>query len=162
MLCVDILTYQVLFCLATGHFHFAKYVDTVIQSRVAALISDPSSQKHASVDEDRRRADAIFRDQLSQSYILMAMRNYIESLKSSSKHVYHALPRLLSLWFELTAIPVPAEKTASVSDSNKRQVTYGSNRRHSGSGTKTTPGKTCIQLPHLFHRKRSNSFLLSP
>ena len=80
----------------------------------------------------------------------MAMRNYIESLKSSSKHIYHALPRLLSLWFELTGITVPSvEKTAS--HSGKRQSTFGASRRNSGSGATNTPGEYQKQRSTWFH-----------
>ena len=32
------------------------------------------------------------------------MKQYIEALKLGEKHVYIALPRLLSLWFEFTGI----------------------------------------------------------
>lgn len=99
-------------------------------------MSHAQSQQHASVDEDRRRGEVIYGDPICQSYILMAMKNYIESLKTSSKHVYHALPRLLSLWFELTGIAVASDEKKAP-HSGGRQVTYSS-RRQSGSGAGVT------------------------
>ena len=43
-------------------------------------------------------------DTISQKFILLAMEHYVSSLKLSTKHVYQALPRLLSLWFDFVSI----------------------------------------------------------
>ena len=89
----------------TGHFQFGKYVDSVMQSRVAALanrLSDP--QLAFGVDEDLVRSNVIFRDPICHRYVLLAIQHYATALKLDTKHVYQALPRLLSLWFDFTAI----------------------------------------------------------
>ena len=96
---------------------------------------------HSRVDEDRSRSDAIYGDASCQSYIIMAMEHYSASLRQSLKHVYHALPRLLSLWFELAAIQVPAgEKADTTEKSNKRQIVAFGSRRGSKSAA-STPGE---------------------
>jgi serine/threonine-protein kinase ATR len=97
------------FCLHftfSGHFQFGKYVDSVMQSRVVALASRSSQQQQQllGVEEDLIRAHTIFRDKTCQKYVLMAMNHYATALKLDSKHVYQALPRLLSLWFDFTSI----------------------------------------------------------
>lgn len=56
------------------------------------------------VDEDLVRTSVIYLDAVCQGYILSAMRHYAIALKLDSKHVYQALPRLLSLWFDFASI----------------------------------------------------------
>jgi hypothetical protein len=72
-----------------------------MQSRVTAWASRSSSFV---VEEDMVRASVIFRDTTSQKYILLAMSHYATALKLDAKHVYQALPRLLSLWFDFASI----------------------------------------------------------
>jgi hypothetical protein len=55
-------------------------------------------------DDDLVRACCMFEDSTCQNYLSLAMQQYIEALKLDSKHVYQALPRLLSLWFDLSSI----------------------------------------------------------
>ena len=43
-------------------------------------------------------------DKACQRYILLAIKHYVEALVIDIRHVYQALPRLLSLWFEFTSI----------------------------------------------------------
>jgi hypothetical protein len=131
-----------------GHFQFAKYVDSIIQSRIAALISHPQSQKLARLDDDGNRSDAIYRDAISQAYMLQALEHYGASLRQSLKHVYHALPRLLSLWFELTAIQVPvAERFDASPHSKKRQTAFNGSGRNSGTTSKPdTAGEMKLTL----------------
>jgi hypothetical protein len=99
----------------SGHFHFGKYVDSMMQSRVTALATRSSEQQLLyGADEDLVRANIIFQDKTCQKYILTAMEHYAKALKLDSKHVYQALPRLLSLWFDFTSI----QKDKIISDSN--------------------------------------------
>jgi len=44
------------------------------------------------------------RDKACQRYLQLAIHHYAVSLQLEVKHVYQALPRLLSLWFDFTAI----------------------------------------------------------
>lgn len=55
-------------------------------------------------DDDELMYQIIASDSVSQKYVLQVMQHYIKSLCLDSKHVYQALPRLLSLWFEFTSI----------------------------------------------------------
>lgn len=90
--------------LEKGHFQFAKYIDSVLESRIAALINRSTGTQHLGVDEDTLRAKVLCDDTSCQRYVLLAMEQYIEALKLDTKHLYQALPRLLSLWFEFTAV----------------------------------------------------------
>jgi hypothetical protein len=56
------------------------------------------------VDENDVRKDVILHDRVSQSHAILAMRMYAAALRIESKHVYQALPRLLSLWFDLVSV----------------------------------------------------------
>lgn len=97
------ITNRIQFC--PGHFHFGKYIDSMMQSRVVALASEYFDEKilHG-VDEDLVRTSVIYRDAVCQEYILSAMKHYAIALRLDSKHVYQALPRLLSLWFDFVSI----------------------------------------------------------
>lgn len=91
------------------------------------------------------------------------MEHYAGALQQSSKHVYHALPRLLSLWFELTAAKAYVEgKPATPSTSQKRQVVAYGSKRNAASGAHGTSqadgtaifGSFCLsfvklKVPHL-------------
>jgi len=43
-------------------------------------------------------------DKTCQGYLLRSIKHYAEALSLDTKHVYQALPRLLSLWFDFTSI----------------------------------------------------------
>jgi hypothetical protein len=102
----------------SGHFHFGKYVDSVMQSRVTAWASRSSSY---GVEEDTVRTSVIFRDKTSQKYILLAMSHYATALKLDAKHVYQALPRLLSLWFDFASIRQDQVKFEGIGDGSKSE-----------------------------------------
>lgn len=56
------------------------------------------------LDENESRSDILLRDQICQTHTILAMRMYASALKIDTKHVYQALPRLLSLWFDLVSV----------------------------------------------------------
>ena len=87
-----------------GHFQFAKYLDTILEARITALTE--RDVDHIYSDDITLRSFAVFQDQKCQIYIKLVVEQYIEALKLGEKHVYLALPRLLSLWFEFTSILV--------------------------------------------------------
>lgn len=87
----------------SGYFQFAKYVDSVLESRVSALAHRLGKSRQLSADDDAIRQHVILCDESCMKYLLMAMEQYINALKFNSKHVYQALPRLLSLWFDFTS-----------------------------------------------------------
>lgn len=67
------------------------------------------------VDDDLIRKGVIYCDSICQEYILTAMKHYADSLRLDSKHVYEALPRLLSLWFDFASID-PSEMSKILSE----------------------------------------------
>lgn len=76
-----------------------------MKSRVTALASQYFDEKAVhGVDEELVRTSVIFRDSACHKYILLAMEHYAVALKLDPKHVYQALPRLLSLWFDFASI----------------------------------------------------------
>lgn len=68
-------------------------------------------------------------DKTCQVHVLLAMKHYAEALKLGTKHVYRALPRLLSIWFEVTssrsAEGMPELQPASASSLLSGRVTAG-------------------------------------
>jgi hypothetical protein len=54
-------------------------------------------------DDDLMRNQTISIDFTCQGYVILAIKHYAEALALDIKHVYQALPRLLSLWFDLTS-----------------------------------------------------------
>ena len=87
-----------------GHFHYGKFVDSLLQARMAAMIGGLLGRDSFSgVDEDEIRSTVLVRDQICQSHTILAMSTFASALKMDTKHVYQALPRLLSLWFDLVS-----------------------------------------------------------
>lgn len=90
--------------LRAGHFQFAKYTDSLLESRVLALQRRSPDIALGGVEEEKLRGRCISCDKTCQRYTLLAIKHYFEALSLNTKHVYQALPRLLSLWFELTSL----------------------------------------------------------
>jgi serine/threonine-protein kinase ATR len=86
----------------SAHFRFAKYLDSILESRILVLTGDNIRIS----DDEAMRSAAIQKDQSSQKYFLEALKEYGEALRLGLKHVFQALPRFLTLWFEFTGIPV--------------------------------------------------------
>ena len=59
------------------------------------------------MEEDLVRFNALYRDKVCHQYILLAIKHYATTLKLDMKHVYQALPRLLSLWFDFVSVRPP-------------------------------------------------------
>jgi serine/threonine-protein kinase ATR len=62
------------------------------------------SEHSLDTDEDLLRSKTIAQDSICQIYVLLAIKHYAEATSIDTKHVYQALPRLLSLWFDFTSI----------------------------------------------------------
>lgn len=109
-----------------GHFYYGKFVDSILQARMAAMMSGIVGKDGANaIDEDDVRNDIILRDRISQSHAILSMRMYAAALRMDSKHVYQALPRLLSLWFDL--VSVSRESSTAVQSSKQDPIsTYTS------------------------------------
>jgi serine/threonine-protein kinase ATR len=86
-----------------AHFLYAKYLDSVLKSRISALQRRQTGQLPG-LDEDDLRSRTIGADEACQRNVLRIMEHYTQTLCLNSIHVYNALPRLLSLWFDFTSI----------------------------------------------------------
>lgn len=85
-----------------GHFQFAKYSESLLYTRVDAL-----KKKHRHTgDEDSIRRMCLGKDATCQKYLSQAVRHFADSLTLDLKHLFQALPRLLSLWFELSSATI--------------------------------------------------------
>ncbi len=60
------------------------------------------------MEEDLIRFHALYREKVCHKYILLAIEHYATSLRRDMKHVYQALPRLLSLWFDFVSVRRPS------------------------------------------------------
>jgi serine/threonine-protein kinase ATR len=107
-----------------GHFQYAKYVDAILETRISAL-AKRDKDRIDSVDDDATRSMAVLQDGNCLVYLKLAIEQYIEALKLGEKHVYLALPRLLSLWFEFTAIPFDDTKDADYKTNRKSSESKG-------------------------------------
>ena len=92
-----------LFNLSQGHFQFAKYLN----DSVARFFEKDTPH---GMDDDLVRFHSLYRDKICHRYILLAIEHYATTLKLDMKHVYHALPRLLSLWFDFVSVQTPTSE----------------------------------------------------
>ncbi|KAL7571763.1 hypothetical protein ACA910_002855 [Epithemia clementina (nom. ined.)] len=86
-----------------AHFRFAKYVEEVMQSRVT-LLQRRASPHSFSGSDGLSWGQILSKDRTCQKFLFLAVKHYSEALKVELKHLYQALPRLLSLWFQFTSI----------------------------------------------------------
>jgi serine/threonine-protein kinase ATR len=97
-----------------SHFEFGKYLDSLLEARIFGVAQHEGwSAEDASV-----RQYALSEDMNCQNYLHMAMEQYLEALKASDKHVYQALPRVLSLWFEYTSVERRGARRAKAKQSS--------------------------------------------
>lgn len=66
------------------------------------------------IEDDVVRFNALYRDTICHQYILLAIEHYATTLKLEMKHVYQALPRLLSLWFDFVSVQPPSSKDTAL------------------------------------------------
>jgi hypothetical protein len=86
---------------ALGRFSFAKYLSKLVGHSVEKeSIKEPR--------EDVARFNVFYKDRQCQQYVLLAIENYAECLNLDLKHIYEALPKLLSLWFDFVSAQPPA------------------------------------------------------
>jgi serine/threonine-protein kinase ATR len=128
-----------------GYFQYAKYIDSVLESRIAALADRTDETGHISSDEDMMRATIILQDVSCQRFLLLAMEQYVNALKFNSKHVYQALPRLLSLWFDFTSFQ--SDEQDATPSRNQRKINSGV---HSGT----------FRLPYSYHFSTVSSLII--
>ena len=83
-----------------SHFEFGKYLDSLLEARIFGV----AQHEGWSAEDATVRQYVLSEDMNCQNYLYFAMEQYLEALKASEKHVYQALPRVLSLWFEYTSV----------------------------------------------------------
>jgi hypothetical protein len=76
----------------TAHFSFARYLDSLLNCRINALGGDFERNS----DDDIIQVEVLQRDRSCQKYIFEAIREYGDALQHGDKHVFQALPRLLT------------------------------------------------------------------
>jgi hypothetical protein len=76
-------------------------MDSLFESRISAKCSERS--RHG-LESNANRVGCICSDDICQGYLLDAVNHYGLALQLGQKHVYQALPRLLAMWLEFTAI----------------------------------------------------------
>ena len=86
-----------------AQFHYAKYAEEVMRSR-ASLLQRRASKHSFSGYDDGSMNETISLDKTCQKFLVLAVSHYAEALKLDLKHLYQALPRLLSLWFQFTFV----------------------------------------------------------
>jgi predicted transposase YbfD/YdcC len=72
--------------------------------RLAAEYNPNLNDPQVAQEEDVARSIILCHDMQCQKYIRRAIQHYSTALIYDLKHVYQALPRLLSLWFDFTGI----------------------------------------------------------
>ncbi|KAL3923955.1 MAG: hypothetical protein SGILL_001342, partial [Bacillariaceae sp.] len=87
-----------------ARFALATYLNKVVSRTF-------EKESSSEADDDVMRFNVLYRDRACQNFIVMAMKNYTQCLNLDTKHVYQALPRLLSLWFDFVSVRKPAEGT---------------------------------------------------
>jgi serine/threonine-protein kinase ATR len=104
----------------TAHFRYAKYLDSVLESRISVVAARTNG---GSADDESARAKIIKKEISCHKYIFEAIKEYGEASRLSQKHVFQALPRLLTLWFDFTAIEGDEDLGAIQEDVNQFMVT---------------------------------------
>ena len=117
-----------------GHFCYAKYLDALLESRVKALSGQIGKGNSNSQDDDAIWAKMMRCDEGCQRYLLLAMKEYGEALKLGQKHIFQALPRLLSLWFDFTSLDPNFDKDAAASEESKTRRRSRTSKQNEQSG----------------------------
>lgn len=84
-----------------AHFTYAKFLDSLFESRVSTFRGRSAS---AVIAVQELRGEAIRSVQECQECLLGSIEHYGMALQLGQKHVFQALPRLLALWLEFTAL----------------------------------------------------------
>ncbi len=61
--------------------------------------------------EESARFNILYRDVACRKFTLLAIQHYTDCLVLDTKHVYQALPRLLSLWFDFVSSRSPGDSS---------------------------------------------------
>lgn len=102
-----------------GHFQFAKYIESVLDARVAVL--ERRSRSQNSKVQDMRQM-GLEQDRACHKYLLQAVKHFVMALKIDLKHLFQALPRLLSLWFEFSSLTIDGNNSGGCLSSGPTQA----------------------------------------
>ena len=91
-----------------AHFEYAKYLDTILNSRAYNVLKRKSSTNSIDGEEEVFRKTALSEDTLCQRYATLCVQHHATALTLNTKHLYESLPRMLSLWLEFTSLADPA------------------------------------------------------
>lgn len=75
----------------------------MLEARIAALSPQLTNGTQAAQEAHARKL-LLSEDIPCQKYVVQSIQQYISAIKLDSKHLYQALPRLLSLLFEFTLL----------------------------------------------------------
>ena len=92
----------------------------MVESRISVVAARTDG---GSADDENARARIIKKEKSCHKYILEAIKEYGEASRLSQKHVFQALPRLLTLWFDFTAIEGDDDLGAIQEEVNQFMVT---------------------------------------
>ncbi|GMH94147.1 hypothetical protein TL16_g12821, partial [Triparma laevis f. inornata] len=136
-----------------SHFYMARYCDGLCEKRLDAKAAKRGEEEEGSgMGEKERRMAILKEDTTCHKYLKTAVYEYFKALAMGDKHMYQAMPRLLTLWFDFCEIEVEfthVEKPAG-SKRGQKAASYGRGGKGSGisSGSSIDLTKGC---------KRTNS-----
>lgn len=131
-----------------GHFQYAKYVESMLNARVEALQRRARGQM--AMDEDGFRQTCLAQDRLCQKYVYLSVKHFVEALTLDLKHLFQALPRLLSLWFEFSAVNVETSHGEPMSQDTLKKIKEILNGKQSDLN-ETVAGKYRAIPAHAFY-----------
>mmetsp|Transcript_7052 Transcript_7052/g.9141 ORF Transcript_7052/g.9141 Transcript_7052/m.9141 type:complete len:221 (+) Transcript_7052:433-1095(+) len=80
-------------CSEKTRYVFAKYLDSVMETKISSIIANSLNENR--IDDDEMRQWALANDPKSRRYLIDAIRQYLD------KHLLQSLPRVLTIWFLL-------------------------------------------------------------
>ena len=89
-------------CSEKTRYVFAKYLDSVMETKISSIIANSLNENR--IDDDEMRQWALANDPKSRRYLIDAIRQYLEALVYGDKHLLQSLPRVLTIWFLITSI----------------------------------------------------------
>ena len=84
-----------------GYFCLARYYDTLLQSVGGRdSTTGPATGVVLINSKSSKRANGSAQETMAHVYLTKVLENYVHSLRFGVKHLFQALPRFLTLWFE--------------------------------------------------------------
>jgi serine/threonine-protein kinase ATR len=101
-----------------ANFHVAKYMDDLLKDAMRR----EKRRAESGVGDERVGARALRGrnfdvDERSTDYVIEVITHYATSLRYGHRHVYETLPRMLTLWFDITSAAAAHERRSKSSSS---------------------------------------------